>query len=688
MNERIDAMRLAMLAGNHHIHRQVADEQADASFTSGLAAQDRSPLNRAQALLAHVLDNEVPVILPGQRIALIRTVPTVPEMFTDLERAGRSQAHRIHELGKVSNIAPNYADAIREGLLPQRDRAVRRQTAAVTHEEREFLSAAIGSIDTVLAFADRYSTHAFSVGREDIAHVMRDVPRYGAKTFAEALQMLRLVHYALWCSGTYHNTFGRFDQYMMPYLKADLAAGRLTAEEALELVEEFFIACNLDSDLYPGVQQGDNGQSMMLGGVDREGHDSWSTLTEIALQASLELALIDPKINLRVSTSTPVDRYVAGTRLTAKGLGFPQYSNDDVVIPGLVDLGYDLADARNYVVAACWEFIVPGSGMDVPNIAALSFPAAVDSAVRSSLVDASTFGELMDAVRAEVRADARRLARGTANLAMEPAPLMSVFMDGCIDNARDVSEGLTYNNYGIHGAGLSTAADSLAAIKSLVYGEASTSARELLAALDDDFADQEALRTRLLGAPKMGNDDDDVDLIASDLVSVFADALEGLTNDRGGCFRAGTGSAMFYISFAESLGATSDGRRAGEYLSANLAPSLGVKVAGPLSVLRSFEKLPYRRAINGGPLTIELHSTVFRSAESIEKVAMLVRSFVLAGGHQLQLNALDRATLVDAQEHPEHHRNLIVRVWGWSAYFVELDKQYQDQIIQRVELIP
>jgi formate C-acetyltransferase len=186
----------------------------------------------------------------------------------------------------------------------------------------------------------------------------------------------------------------------------------------------------------------------------------------------------------------------------------------------------------------------------------------------------------------------------------------------------------------------------------------------------------------------MGNDDDQVDLLAASLLGAFHEALSPLVNDRGGIFRAGTGSAMYYVAHAAQLGATPDGRKAHEYLSANLAPSLGVKVRGPLSLLRSFTKLPLRQAINGGPVTIEVHDTVFRTPGSVEKVAMLVQSFVRDGGHQLQINALNRDVLLDAQEHPELHRNLIVRVWGWSAYFVELDKEYQDQIIQRVELVP
>jgi formate C-acetyltransferase len=167
---------------------------------------------------------------------------------------------------------------------------------------------------------------------------------------------------------------------------------------------------------------------------------------------------------------------------------------------------------------------------------------------------------------------------------------------------------------------------------------------------------------------------------------LFADAVADLKNERGGGFRAGTGAAMYYIWHARELGATADGRRAGTPLPANFAPSLNVKLNGPVSILRSFSKPDFKRTINGGPVTIEFHDTVFKNAEAVKKAAQLVRAFIGWGGHELQLNAVNADVLRDAQAHPEGYKNLIVRVWGWSGYFVELDKCYQDHIIKRVEL--
>jgi formate C-acetyltransferase len=184
----------------------------------------------------------------------------------------------------------------------------------------------------------------------------------------------------------------------------------------------------------------------------------------------------------------------------------------------------------------------------------------------------------------------------------------------------------------------------------------------------------------------MGNDDDRVDRLAKQLLDWAADALEGKTNDRGGIYRAGTGSAMYYVWDARDRIATPDGRREGEELACNYSPSLFIRCDGPVSIIKSFTKPDLLRVSNGGPLTIELTDTMFRNEESIRKVAMFVRSYFDMGGHQMQINAVNREKMLDAKKHPENYRNLIVRVWGWSGYFVELDECYQDHIIKRMEL--
>lgn len=656
-------------------------------IAQGFADLHLSPIERMGQRFIAVMAAEGPVILEGEHIVLLRTIKALPPLFTEEEWQDIKSKHYIHEHGYVCNISPNYALTIASGLEARKKEVIACQNQCLLSEDKEgylFLKVVASDIDALLDLADRYRNEAIRIGRLDIAAILERVPRYGATNFLEALQFFRFLHFSLWIEGEYHNTIGRFDQYLFPYLQNDLDNGTLTEEQAFDLLEEFFLSFNRDSDLYPGVQQGDNGQSLVLGGTAL-GRDLFNKLSEMCLRASKELHLIDPKINIRVSSLTPDRVFELGTELTKEGLGFPQYSNDDVVIPALISLGYQANDAQDYVVAACWEFIVPGKGMDIPNIAALNFPAIVDHCIHEPVIF-EHFEQFLEEIKKQIFIEVNKLASDVKNLWMIPAPFMSLLMEGCIDKARDISYGCKYNNYGFHGTGISTAVDSLAAIRKYIYEDKSLSWAELLDAIDKDFAGHEELLSKLrYEAPKMGNADPKTDSLASFLLSTFADATENLHNDRGGRIRAGTGSAMYYIWHARDLGASPDGRRKGEWFSANYSPSLFARVAGPLSIVKSFARPELKRTINGGPLTMEFHSTLFQDKDSIEKVASLVRLFMKLGGHQFQLNAVNREALLDAQLHPERYGNLIVRVWGWSAYFVELNKEYQDHVIRRKE---
>jgi formate C-acetyltransferase len=445
-------------------------------------------------------------------------------------------------------------------------------------------------------------------------------------------------------------------------------------------LEDFFISFNKDSDLYPGVQQGDNGQSMVLGGIDEEGKPVFNLLSRLCLTASGNLKLIDPKINLRVSKDTPVVIYEIGSELTKAGMGFPQYTNDDVIISGLERLGYEHEDALNYAIAACWEIIIPKAGMDVVNIAALSFPKVIDRAFRGSLMKSDTFDSFLEAVRDELFTEIDRLTGGIKDLWFVPSPFLNLLME------RDIAQGGKYNNFGIHGTGIATAADSLAAIQKYVYEEKRIDKEVYLEAIESNFETHDELLPLLRQeAPKMGQDDDRPDLLGVRLLDWFAESLRGKRNCRGGIYRPGTGSAMYYLWHAGELGASPDGRRKGEPFGTNLSVSLFANIPGPLSVIKSFTKFSFNWAVNGGPLTLEFHHQMFNNPESVGKVARLVKDYIDRGGHQLQLNAVNIDKMRDAQLHPENHKQLVARIWGWSAYFVELDKAYQDHVIARQE---
>ena len=571
-------------------------------------------------------------------------------------------------------------------------------------EARQFYDSARVTVNACLDLVARYRESAKGYN-ERLYEALLNVPENGATSYYEACVMVRFIHYAMRLARNCHLTLGRFDKYMKPYFDASVSAGA-TNQEILEITELFFISMNLDIDVYAGLQQGDNGQSLVLGGCDEDGEDIFSELSEICLTASEELRLIDPKINVRVNGKTPLALYERCTRLTKQGLGFPQYLNDDVIIPAMLEWGYDISDARNYGVAACWEVISSGNGADIPNVSSLNFPLIVERATAKHLLSSDTFGQFMQGVEQELKAECDGIIElknktydisssigeiGGKTVAGEVSqtvvPFISTLISPCIENGRDANRGgAKYNNFGAHGAGLSTATDSLSAIKKVIFDEKTVSKEYLLSALSADFEGYEDLRRTLKeDCPKMGNNDDYADDIACALLDLYAKHFGGKPNSRGGIYRPGTGSAMEYIRSALLVGATADGRKAKDVFGCSYSPAIDAKTAGPLSVVQSFTKPDLKRVANGGPFTIEVHDTVFRNDEGEKKVAMLVKTFIDLGGHQMQINSLNRDVLLDAKSNPDRYPRLIVRVWGWSGYFNELETVYKDHVIRRTQ---
>jgi formate C-acetyltransferase len=662
MDERLQKMRQRVRRGEHKRFRQ-------AGGIDILAECEREGLTwmqRAARLTRRQCEAELAIIEPDEQIAFTRTLPSIPGVYP-VEKWAELFANRtMHEAGPINNICAGWGQVLAQGLLGRKQAArTSRQRLVEDPQAVEFLDSSLEAIDAVLGLAARYAAQARKQGRDELAAVFEQVPANPPRSFREALQSLRLLSAVLWLSGHYHVGLGRFDQYMWGYLQQDLEMGRLDIPAAEALLGEFFISLNKDSDLYPGVQQGDNGQTITLGGVRRDGSCAVNELTCMVLRVSCDLGMIDPKINLRISAATDLDLLCLAAELTKKGLGFPQYSNDDVVIPALLAHGYDLEDARDYAVAACWEFIIPGKGMEVVNIGAVSFPAAVDRGIRQGISQGGIIQDILRFVDEDIRRQVNRIAGAYERLLLPPAPYYSVLMDDCLELGRDLSQGAKYVNYGIHGAGPANAADALAAVQAFVIQERSVRPEDLLSALDTDYQGCDALLDKLAGeGPKVGNNDPRADVLLAWLFRSLASACEEYGRTRcGGILRPGSGSAMYYIWLAQGhagmrepvVGATAEGRKKGQPFAANLAPSPGVRVRGPVSVLQSFAGIDYQRICNGGPITLELSDTVFRSPEAIRKVAMLVRTFARLGCQQLQLNSLNLESLLDARLHPERH---------------------------------
>ena len=645
-------------------------------------------------LLKHMCEAENPIVFKDEKIAFIRTINNIPQYYDNkaLKKEFGNHKGRIYE--PFHNICPDYSILLNEGLEGRKNKVLNELNNTKNKKEKRYLYSMLESIDAVIDFANRYRVAAIANKNKTIEKLFEKVPFYPASSFHEALQSIRFISSIFNMADNYQFGFGRMDQYLWEFYNNDIQNNILTREQAKELLEEFFISLNKDTDLYRGIQQGDNGQSLILGGCKVEdGTSAVNDLTYLIMEVSKELKLIDPKINLRVDSNTPFDLLELGCELTKCGLGFPQYSNDEIVIPALVKAGYSLEDARNYTVAACWEFIIPGKGLEIVNQGAVSFPYAVDFAFEESMK--SPFGFKIENFRKLISKNIETQVKNIItkrNIKTLPAPFASLFFDGTIEKHQDASQCAKYQNVGIHGAGSSNAADALIAIKTIFEEYGNNGLKKLLSAKRSNFEGYDELFKKVHDdIPKIGNADDKVDCELKFLFDKFADACEKLSA-KNKIIRAGSGSAMYYIwltdenfkwAFEPKVKATADGRLDKEPLSTSLAPSHGIKVDGVLSVLKSFSNIDYSRIINGGPITIELSPSVFNSDEGIKKLAQLIKYFVKLGNQQLQLNVLDSSVLEDAIAHPEKHRNLIVRVWGWSGYFTELAPEYQQHVLNR-----
>ncbi|MCL4393561.1 MAG: pyruvate formate lyase family protein, partial [Chloroflexi bacterium] len=302
MNERLEKLKVRVRAGEHKGYRQ----PAPIDILAECEREHLSWMQRSARLTRRQCEAERVVIEPDERIVFTRTLPSVPAVYTPEEWARLTVEHTLHELGPISNICADWDLALSQGLLGRKRVALERRTRlaasahiAVDPNAAEFLDCAIETIDAVLGLAARYVRAAREIGRDDLADILDRVPAHSPRTFHEALQSLRLLQAVVWLSGHYHVGLGRFDQYMWKYLQADLDAGRTDITGAEELLAEFFIVLNKDSDLYPGVQQGDNGQSLMLGGATRYGRDAVNQLTPMCPLVSRDVATIAPKINMR-----------------------------------------------------------------------------------------------------------------------------------------------------------------------------------------------------------------------------------------------------------------------------------------------------------------------------------------------------------------------------------------------------
>lgn len=637
-------------------------------------------------------------------------------------------------------------------------------------ERSHFLEAVIISCKAVIAYAERYADLAKKEAEAcgdaarkaellAIAENCSHVPAKGASSFYEACQSFWFVQQLLQIESSGHSISpGRFDQYMYPYYKADIDSGKLKREFAQELMDCIWVKLNdLNKCRDAASAEGFAGyslfQNLIAGGQNGEGMDVTNDLSFMCIQASMHVMLPQPSFSVRVWNGSPHEFLVRAAELTRTGVGLPAYYNDEVIIPSLVSRGLTLKEAREYNIIGCVEPQKAGKTEGWHDAAffnmcrplELVFSNGVDRgeqiSIRTGDVEKmSTFEEFYDAYKAQMNYNISLLVNAdnaidVAHAKRCPLPFLSCMVDDCIKKGRSVQEGgAVYNFTGPQGFGVANMADSLYAIKTLVYDEKKVTMADYKEALLTNYgkgldsttlsemavqiagglkaagkevgekeiavilktvkeaaetpevkAKGEKLLELIEAVPKFGNDIPEVDAFARDVAYTYTRPLETFKNPRGGIYQAGLYPVSANVPLGAQTGATPDGRLARTPVADGVSPSAGKDVNGPTAAANSVSKLDHYIASNGTLFNQKFHPSALSGRKGLENFVALIRSYFDQKGSHMQFNVVSRETLLDAQKHPEQYKHLVVRVAGYSALFTTLSRSLQDDIINRTE---
>ena len=637
-------------------------------------------------------------------------------------------------------------------------------------KKSHFLNAVIVSCQAVIEYAERYAELASQMAAEctdpvrkqellQISENCSRVPANGATSFYEACQSFWFVQQLLQVESSGHSISpGRFDQYMYPYYKADIDKGVISREAAQELLDCIWVKLNdLNKVRDAASAEGFAGyslfQNLIVGGQDKYGNDVTNDLSVMCILASMHVHLPMPSLSIRVWNGSPHELLIKAAELTRTGIGLPAYYNDEVIIPALQNRGLTLEDAREYNIIGCVEpqkagktdgwhdaaffnmcrplELVFSNGMDKGELVGIQ---------TGDVTKMTTFEEFFDAYKKQmeycislmVNADN---AIDVAHAERVPLPYESCMVDDCLSRGLSVQEGgAVYNFTGPQGFGIANMADSLYAIRKLVYEDKKVSMEEYKQALAwnyDKGLDQQsvsdmsemilkgmqdagmAVNTDTAKAvlqtvmrlkptedqlrrfteihhmidevPKFGNAIDDVDYFARDVAYTYSRPLQKYMNPRGGHYQAGLYPVSANVPLGGQTGATPDGRYAHTPVADGVSPSAGKDVKGPTAAATSVSRLDHFIVSNGTLFNQKFHPSALAGREGLEKFVALIRTFFDQKGMHMQFNVVDRETLLDAQKHPENYAHLVVRVAGYSALFTTLSRSLQDDIIRRTE---
>jgi len=625
-------------------------------------------------------------------------------------------------------VSVDYEKAINRGLrtiqLEIRDAQASKHPGDSQHEAQvQFYQAASICIDAVIGFAARHGDLAERIAGEEtsftrkkellhIADICRQVPASPARTFHEALQSLWFIQIGLLMEGfAFCFVPGQLDQYLWPYYERDLKEGLLTRSHAKDLLKFFFIKLNSYANLLSNnIAKYFTGFPMLqiitVGGTTADGKDATNELSYICLEADAEIGLTQPDTVVKVHDGMPDDLLLAACSVAKQCVGKLKFIGDEMAIRKLVNCGYPEADARRYVLIGCHEPFVQGNSHYWPG-GHVSFAKCLEFALNNgqdrltgrqvglTTGDPRAFSSLdqvIEALFTQVRYFLGHVLETDEVMFRTvaehwPTPFQSSLIRGCIRNGVDCyAKGAEYNFSWFSAGGLANVGDALAAIKKIVFEEHKISMAQLIDALDSNFAETPGILKMLKSAPKYGNDDDYVDLLVKDLAKRWCEEVQQHRVWDDIIAQAAVAIISGNIPYGAVVGATPDGRLAGEPLGeGGISPVQGRNTSGPTASIKSVAKIDHASMKSGSVFNMRFSPAALKNEESIRRFAALIKTYYHLGGFHIQFNIVDTDTLRRAQEHPDDYRDLLVRVATYTSYFTELGRELQDDIIERVE---
>ncbi len=623
------------------------------------------------------------------------------------------------------HILPHVEKWLRKGIRELRNQV--KEKLLVSHNDREkinFYRAVDISLKGASEFILRYAKLAESKAKQSTGekrehfgiimtnceHILVNPP----STFHQAVQSLWFLFLMLHIESVASSfSPGRIDQYLFPFYSNDIQENILTPEKALEIMECLWLKFNEIVLLRPAKEVKyfagfPIGFNVALGGINEKGKDVTNELSFLCLKASADIRMPQPNLSVRLHNRTSQKFLMEVSQVISLGFGMPQLFNDEIIIPALLNRGIKPDDARNYAIIGCVELGIPGKSLGLSDAALFNLPKLLELVInkgkdrltkrKAIFLDKSnghfnSYESLEKALEKEMDYFVDQMVAGCnivdqVQARILPTPFLSSVMDECLRKGEDVSRGgARYNFTGPQAIGVANLADSLMAIKKFVYQEQQIDLLSLNHLLDKNFLEDEPLRQRLLNfSPKFGNDIDEVDQIARKWARHYCLLVERNKNPRGGSYQPGLYTISAHVPLGLVVGATPDGRRAREPLAdGGLSPVREREKKGPTAVLKSVSKIDQLLSSNGSLLNLKFHPSVFGGEKSLKKFADFLAGFVQLKCTHVQFNIISTDILQQAKKNPEAFGDLVVRVAGYSAYFVELDESLQNDIITRTE---